>query len=237
MLTFNDYIIRMLCAFLMGTLIGVERQYRQRNAGLRTNILVAVGSAAFTVLSFSMAPVYQYGTLIGDPSRIAAQIVTGIGFIGGGLILKDGFTVRGLNTAATIWCSAGCGMLCGVGMIKEAGILVAIILFTHCVFRPLCSIVERKISGVNHYCLRVECKLDSASRIQRLITSTVAMSKDLKVESLHYKEQEGRNIVFCNMESNGEHKELMDLMVTRLHANPDVTGAGWEKHVSQQEDF
>ena len=83
----------------MGTLIGVERQYRQRNAGLRTNILVAVGAAAFTVLSYSMT------TGSGDPSRVAAQIVSGIGFLGGGLILKDGFTVRGLNTAATIWCS------------------------------------------------------------------------------------------------------------------------------------
>ena len=98
----------------MGTLIGVERQYRQRNAGLRTNILVAVGAAAFTVLSYSMT------TGSGDPSRVAAQIVSGIGFLGGGLILKDGFTVRGLNTAATIWCSAACGTLSGVGAYCEA---------------------------------------------------------------------------------------------------------------------
>ncbi len=233
MLTFNEYVLRILCAFLMGAMIGVERQFRQHTAGLRTNILVSVGAAAFTVLSYAMIDIVGSG----DPSRIAAQIVSGIGFIGGGLILKDGFTVRGLNTAATIWCSAACGCLCGLGMYKEGFLLVAIILLTHCVFRPLCSIVERKISGVNHYCLRVECKLDSASRIQRLITSTVGMSKDLKIESLYYKEQDGRNIVFCNMESNGEHKELMDLMVTRLHSNSDVTGAGWEKHVSQQEDF
>ncbi len=233
MLTFNEYVLRILCAFLMGAMIGVERQFRQHTAGLRTNILVSVGAAAFTVLSYAMVEIVGSG----DPSRIAAQIVSGIGFIGGGLILKDGFTVRGLNTAATIWCSAACGCLCGLGMYKEGIVLVVIILLTHCVFRPLCSIVERKISGVNHYCLRVECKLDSASRIQRLITSTVGMSKDLKIESLYYKEQDGKNIVFCNMESNGEHKELMDLMVTRLHSNSDVTGAGWEKHLSQQEDF
>ena len=92
MIPFVDYLARIGSAFLMGTLIGVERQYRQRNAGLRTNILVSVGAAAFTILSYSMT------SATGDPSRVAAQIVSGIGFIGGGLILKDGFTVRGLNT-------------------------------------------------------------------------------------------------------------------------------------------
>ena len=82
MILLTDYLARIGCALLMGTLIGVERQYRQRNAGLRTNILVSVGAAAFTVLSYSMTS----GN--GDPSRVAAQIVSGIGFLGGGLILK-----------------------------------------------------------------------------------------------------------------------------------------------------
>lgn len=125
MILFTDYLARIGCAFLMGTLIGVERQYRQRNAGLRTNILVSVGAAAFTVLSYSMTS----GS--GDPSRVAAQIVSGIGFLGGGLILKDGFTVRGLNTAATIWCSAAYGTLSGVGFYKESAILVICVLVTH----------------------------------------------------------------------------------------------------------
>lgn len=135
---FYDYLARMGCAFVMGTLIGIERQYRQRNAGLRTNILVSVGAAAFTVLSCDMT----IGN--GDPSRVAAQIVSGIGFIGGGLILKDGFNVRGLNTAATIWCSAACGTLSGVGLYAEAAVLVACVLITHCLFRPLCTWIEKK---------------------------------------------------------------------------------------------
>lgn len=122
---FYDYLARMGCAFVMGTLIGIERQYRQRNAGLRTNILVSVGAAAFTVLSCDMT----IGN--GDPSRVAAQIVSGIGFIGGGLILKDGFNVRGLNTAATIWCSAACGTLSGVGLYAEAAVLVACVLIAY----------------------------------------------------------------------------------------------------------
>lgn len=82
MILLTDYLARIGFAFLMGTLIGVERQFRQRNAGLRTNILVSVGAAAFTVLSYAMTAEE------GDPSRVAAQIVSGIGFLGGGLILR-----------------------------------------------------------------------------------------------------------------------------------------------------
>ena len=80
MILLTDYLARIGCAFLMGTLIGVERQFRQRNAGLRTNILVSVGAAAFTVLSYAMTEEE------GDPSRVAAQIVSGVGFLGAGVI-------------------------------------------------------------------------------------------------------------------------------------------------------
>ncbi|MCD7915813.1 MAG: MgtC/SapB family protein, partial [Tannerellaceae bacterium] len=89
------YTTRLGLAFLFGLLIGAERQFRLKNAGLRTNTLVALGSAVFILLSISLTDA------TGDPSRIASQIVTGVGFLGGGLILKDGMSVRGLNTAAT----------------------------------------------------------------------------------------------------------------------------------------
>lgn len=150
MILFPLYLMNIGCAFLMGALIGIERQYRQRNAGLRTNILVSVGAAAFTILSYNMTA----GN--GDPSRVAAQIVSGIGFLGGGLILKDRFNVKGLNTAATIWCSAACGTMSGVGLYAEAAVLVVCVLITHCLFRPLCMLIERKrlayhniLSGLN----------------------------------------------------------------------------------------
>ena len=165
MILFSNYLVRIGCAFLMGALIGIERQYRQRNAGLRTNILVSVGAAAFTVLSCDMT----LGN--GDPSRIAAQIVSGIGFLGGGLILKDGFNVRGLNTAATIWCSAACGTLSGVGLYAEAAVLVAFVLITHCLFRPLCSWIERKRSGVFQYVVHAECEQDISNKLQQIIMS------------------------------------------------------------------
>ena len=97
-MTWLDFTIRLTVAFLLGSVIGLERQWRQRMAGLRTNTLVCVGAALFVMLS-TMTP--------GDssPTRIAAQVVSGIGFLGGGVILKEGATIRGLNTAATLWCA------------------------------------------------------------------------------------------------------------------------------------
>ena len=231
MIPFVDYLVRIGSAFLMGTLIGVERQYRQRNAGLRTNILVSVGAAAFTILSYSMT------SATGDPSRVAAQIVSGIGFIGGGLILKDGFTVRGLNTAATIWCSAACGTLSGVGLYKESAVLVVCVLVTHCFFRPLCTFIEKKASGVFHYSVHAECRKDVSANIQKLIMDTLVFYEDVKLNSLFYKGDGDRVVVCCDIETLGEHKALLELLVSRLRARPEVLSAGWQKQVSPQEDF
>ena len=221
MIPFVDYLVRIGSAFLMGTLIGVERQYRQRNAGLRTNILVSVGAAAFTILSYSMT------SATGDPSRVAAQIVSGIGFIGGGLILKDGFTVRGLNTAATIWCSAACGTLSGVGLYKESAVLVVCVLVTHCFFRPLCTFIEKKASGVFHYSVHAECRKDVSANIQKLIMDTLVFYEDVKLNSLFYKGDGDRVVVCCDIETLGEHKALLELLVSRLRARPEVLSAGW----------
>ena len=186
MILFSEYLTRIGCAFVMGTFIGVERQIRQRNAGLRTNIIVSIGAAAFTILSYSMT------TGNGDPSRVAAQIVSGIGFLGGGLILKDGLTVRGLNTAATIWCSAACGTLSGVGLYKEAAILVICVLLTHCLFRPLCALLEKRTAKVYHYSIRAECQRNASNSIQKLIMDTLAFDQDVQLNSLFYKGDDER---------------------------------------------
>ena len=112
-----DYLIfvgRTVAALLMGAGLGLERQYRGHPAGLRTNALVSVGAALFVSLS---------GLLPGpnvDPTRIASYVVSGIGFLGGGVILREGFSVRGMNTAATLWCTAAVGTLCGSGFVAEA---------------------------------------------------------------------------------------------------------------------
>ncbi|MBN1619392.1 MgtC/SapB family protein [candidate division WOR-3 bacterium] len=110
----SSYITRLALASLLGALIGVERDIHGRAAGFRTHILVCLGSALFMIVSIKIAldPIFKG---LADPSRIAAQILTGIGFIGAGTILKEGFNVRGLTTAASLWVTAGIGMATASG--------------------------------------------------------------------------------------------------------------------------
>ena len=232
MIGMTDYMFRIGCAFLMGALIGLERQFRQHNAGIRPTILVWLGSAAFTWLGVRMT------TDGGDPSRVAAQIVSGIGFLGGGLILKEGFTVRGLNTAATIWCSAACGTLSGVAMYKEGFVLVIFVLLTHCLLRPLCKYIVKCTTKVYHYTIRVECQRSASDLIQSIIMDTLAFNKEVKMNSMFYKGDGEKNVmVCCDIQILGEHKVLLDLVVSRLRSRPEVSSAGWDRRETPQEDF
>ena len=123
-------------AFVLATLIGAERQWRQRSAGLRTNVLVAVGAAAFVSLGLRLNGA-------GGATQIAAYVVSGVGFLGAGVIMKDGAQVTGLNTAATLWCSAAVGALSGVGLLAEAVLLAGAVLAGNTLLRPLVNAINR----------------------------------------------------------------------------------------------
>lgn len=123
-------------AFVLGGVIGLERQLHQRMAGLRTNILVSTGAAMFCLMSY-------FFPVQGEVLRIPAQVVAGIGFLGAGVIMKEGLTIRGLDTAATLWCSAGVGSLCGMGLWRQAIAGTGLILFTNSVLRPLMEKIHR----------------------------------------------------------------------------------------------
>ena len=133
---FLDTVVSYLTAFVLGTAIGAERQYRQRTAGLRTNALVAIGAAAFVDLGQRLG---------GDVEsiRVIAYVVSGIGFLGAGVIMKEGMNVRGLNTAATLWCSAAVGSIAGSDMIAEATLLTGVVLFANTALRPLVDAINR----------------------------------------------------------------------------------------------
>ncbi len=127
---YNNFVIRLIIAAILGAIIGIERDTHGRAAGVRTNMLVSLGSALFMIISEYIVTSFSGNTsqsiVRADPARIAAQIVTGIGFIGAGAIIKSGFTIRGLTTAACLWISAGIGMSAGTGLYKLA-ILTTII--------------------------------------------------------------------------------------------------------------
>lgn len=128
-MTKEEFLFRILVCFFLSLLVGIERQLRGRKVGLRTSILVSLG--AFLYVSFSFMVVNP------DKTRIAAQVVTGIGFLGAGVIIKDGFNIRGLTTAATLWCDAAVGVLCTAGLIYEAFVGTTLILFANIILRFL----------------------------------------------------------------------------------------------------
>jgi putative Mg2+ transporter-C (MgtC) family protein len=128
----------LLVAAGLGAVIGLEREYRRKPAGLRTNILIALGSALFTLVSIELAAVS------GTPDRIAAQVVTGIGFLGGGAILRSGTSVHGMTTAATVWVNAAIGMAAGAGAFAMAAVAAALTLVVLCVLPPIESYFERR---------------------------------------------------------------------------------------------
>ena len=119
---------RLALAVLLGSAIGFERQWQQKMAGLRTNALVALGACGFVVFSALVNPA--------DPTRIAAQVVTGIGFLGAGVILREGINVHGLNTAATLWCSAMVGTFAGGGYWGPSLVAAGFVVGTNLCLRP-----------------------------------------------------------------------------------------------------
>jgi putative Mg2+ transporter-C (MgtC) family protein len=130
-LNWDESLLRLALAAVLGGLIGVERELREREAGLRTHLLVAVGSALFTIVgAYGFHDFLESGQSVvrADPTRIAAQIVTGIGFLGAGAIIRQGFSVRGLTTAATLWVVAAVGLAAGAGYYSAAVITTALVL-------------------------------------------------------------------------------------------------------------
>jgi putative Mg2+ transporter-C (MgtC) family protein len=132
-LDWSESLLRLALAAVLGGLIGAERELREREAGLRTHLLVAVGSALFTIVSaygFSSFVASGQAVVRTDPTRIAAQVVTGIGFLGAGAIIRQGLSVRGLTTAATLWVVAAIGMAAGAGYYSAAFITTAVVILS-----------------------------------------------------------------------------------------------------------
>jgi len=162
----QEIAVRLGVAVLFGSVIGFERQWLQRMAGLRTNSLVAVGAAGFVVFSTMVS---------GDnsPTRMAAQVVSGVGFLGAGVILREGINITGLNTAATLWCSAIVGTFAGAGQLAASGIAAGFVVLTNLFLRPLVRLINRQPRGAaeieTHYSVEVRCQGDQEAHIRARI--------------------------------------------------------------------
>jgi len=218
---------RLIVAFVLGALIGAERQWRQRIAGLRTNCLVALGAAMFVMM----------GGLIGDADgsqgRVAAYVVSGIGFLGGGVILKEGFSIRGLNTAATLWCTAAIGTLAGLGhtalcFLGTLGVLIANVFLRSAAQRINRAPVEAP-EEIVLYLFECICRTPDEAQIRALLLQNIAPTP-LVLYALHSEDEEGTNRVKvrARVKSMGRRDELLEQIVTRLSLEPGVTAIRWE---------
>lgn len=134
----SNFILSLLVAAAAGGAVGLERQFNNKSAGLRTNTLVAIGACIFVLINISLMD------MDGDPTRIIGQIITGIGFLGAGVILHRGINVQGLTTAATIWCSAALGCLAGLSMFWETAVCTVLIVLINTSFKVTDKWVLRK---------------------------------------------------------------------------------------------
>ncbi|PQJ72978.1 MULTISPECIES: MgtC/SapB family protein [Polaribacter] len=132
-MTITDFTIRLLTALFAGLIIGFERQWHQKSAGLKTNMLVATGASIFVLLSF----ILKNDDATIDVTRIIAQVITGIGFLGAGVIFREGVNVHGLGSAATIWCSAAIGCIAATGLYLETLICTLLVVLINSFITPL----------------------------------------------------------------------------------------------------
>jgi len=221
-----EIILRIAVAFVLGAIIGVERQWRHRIAGLRTNTLVSIGSALFVVLSIKIS---------GDtsPSRIASQIVSGIGFLGAGVIMKEGFTVRGLNTAATLWCSAAVGSLSGMGLWLTACIGTFAVVIAHLSLRPIANYMNMRPIKLDYstttYNIKIFCPKNALNHI-RVKTNEIINESRFQIKSLKNSSEEADGAIEINAEIYiyGKHTTQLEDIIRKIGAEKDVISVSWE---------
>ncbi len=216
---------QLFVALVLGAAIGLERQWRQRTAGLRTNALVSLGAAAFSALALFVDEELS-------PTRVAAQVVSGIGFLGAGVIIREGASIRGLNTAATLWGSAAVGVLAGSGYVVPAALTAGLVVVANVVLRPLARRIDRTPAGATElelgYQLTLVCKEADENRIRALLIQLVSESP-LMLRGLHSEDIDttGKVRVEADLLSHERSEAVLEGLVRRLGLEEGVTAVSW----------
>jgi putative Mg2+ transporter-C (MgtC) family protein len=227
---FLDTLVSLAAAFVLGTLIGAERQYRQRGGGLRTHVLVAVGAATFVDIGMRIN---------GNPgaTQIIAYVVSGVGFLGAGVIMKQGSNVWGLNTAATLWCSAAVGASAGADLAIEAVTLTLFVLAGNTLLRPLVNAINRApideagTEAIYEVHLRTgdEHRDDATEFLRSQLEAANYPFKDIEDES----EKDDEVELVATLLGTAADPDELDAVVARLKANPMVESAGWNLRTTE----
>jgi putative Mg2+ transporter-C (MgtC) family protein len=214
---------RLLLASCLGAMIGAERQWRQRAAGLRTNTLVCLGAAAFVDLGTTVAPASP---------QIIAYVISGVGFLGAGAIMKDGGSVRGLNTAATLWCSAAVGACAGAGEMLDAVFVTALLIAVNSLLRPLARYIDQRSLATFHahtlYRVRLTCANEDLAEADVHLTHSIeARSLTLRKMSTEQLDDEERSMLQAVVESTTRDAEVMNALTEELRTFPWVQSVDW----------
>jgi putative Mg2+ transporter-C (MgtC) family protein len=221
---FLHTLVSFAVAFVLGTLIGAERQWRQHSAGLRTTVLVALGSAAFAHLGVQLAG--PEGS-----TRIVAYIVSGMGFLGAGVILKDGVNIRGLNTAGTLWCSAAVGAFAGCDYPGEATALTIFVLAGNTLLRPLVNYINRipvdAHSSEAQYTIHALCRPEAVADVRDLLFDVLEKAHYPVREVEMLTENEDIVELGATLVASSVNLAELDEAVAQLERSPLVKNATW----------
>lgn len=222
--SFLDSLASLLLAFVLGALIGAERQYRQRSGGLRTNVLVAVGAAAFVDIAMRLSG--NDGAV-----RVISYVVSGVGFLGAGVIMKEGKNVWGLNTAATLWGSAAVGACAGSDLAAEAVAVTVFVLAGNTLLRPLVNAINRAPISEHAteavYEVRVTTDIERLEAARELLETTLENANyPLRGVTVEGRDEDSVELVATLIASAANSEEL-DAIVMQLERSPSFDHASW----------
>jgi putative Mg2+ transporter-C (MgtC) family protein len=222
------FIIRLCICFVLSILIGLERQLRHRMVGLRTNVLVCIGAFLFVYLS--------YGIDVNDKTRIAAQVVSGIGFLGAGVILRDGSKIKGLNTAATLWCVAAIGTLCASGLVIEATLGTIFVLLSNIILRIISLYIMNKVkqSAKERYTIRINCKKEKEEKVREAFAKMIDKN-DLVLNSLERSEITENEIKLKSIVITSTPSKV-EMIINKISSNPGLISINWDHEKISKND-
>jgi putative Mg2+ transporter-C (MgtC) family protein len=227
--------LNLVVALCLGAAIGFERQWRQRMAGLRTNTLVALGAASFVTFAHLFPGE-------ASPTRVAAQVVSGIGFLGAGIIFREGLNVRGLNTAATLWCAAAVGLLAGAGAHVPATLAAVLIVAVNLLLRPLVRLINRQSHSSTElettYEISAVCSGSSEAQTRALLLQGLS-ANGLHLRGLDSSDIEGTDHVrvVAHVTTEGRNDTQLEQIVGRLSLEPTVSAARWNLEERRAENI
>ena len=214
---------RLGCAMLVGLIVGIEREYTHRPAGMRTHILVALGACVISVAGEMIFTRYHALGATPDPARLSAQVITGVGFLGAGTIMKEGTTVKGLTTAASLWTIACLGVASGFGYYSLALLGMAFIMITLTLFEVLQRCLVRTGSSHANFYLETQDITRSLKHIHSIAQEQNAVLTDMEAEQTATGHRLRFQVVFSGRRNKKHHQRFFDA----LAKNEETVSLGW----------